>query len=313
MDVRNQTSIKEFILLGLTTLPDLKIVYFVLFSPVYFVTVIGNISIIVITRIDPQLQTSMYLFLGNLSFIDICFSSVVTPNMLINFLSENRPISFYACAIQLFSAVGFGTTECILLAVMAYDRYVAICNPLLYSTIITKKRCLQLVACSYLGGFLHSTIHTVATFRLPFCGHEIHHFFCDIPPLLKLSCFDSQLSEILLFTFISIVGFSCVLIIVPSYIYIISTILKIKSKEGRRKAFSTCASHFTAVSLLFGTAIFTYIRPPSMYSQDQDKVLSVFYSVIIPMLNPLIYSVRNNEVKASIKKLLGRKRLFQNI
>ncbi|XP_030042460.1 olfactory receptor 1020-like [Microcaecilia unicolor] len=313
MDVWNKTSVKEFILLGLTTLPVLKTVFFVLFSAVYFITVVGNISIIVITKIDPQLQTSMYFFLSNLSFIDICLSSIVTLNMLVNFLSEHRPISFYGCATQLFSSFGFGTTECFLLAVMAYDRYVAICKPLLYATIITKRRCLQLVAFSYLGGFLHSTIHTVATFRLPFCSHEIHHFFCDIPPLLKLSCFDNQLSKILLFTFISIVGFSCVLIIIPSYIYIISTIVKMKSTDGRHKTFSTCASHITVVSLLFGTVIFTYITPPSLYSQDQDKVISVFYSVMIPMLNPLIYSVRNNEVKASIKKILGKISLLQNI
>ncbi|XP_029435441.1 olfactory receptor-like protein OLF1 [Rhinatrema bivittatum] len=274
---------------------------------------VGNISIIIVTRTDPQLQTSMYLLLSNLSFADICLSSVVTPSMLVSLLSEDSPISFYCCATQLFSAVGFGTTESILLAVMAYDRYVAICNPLLYATIVTKRTCLQLVACSYLAGFLHAAIHTIATFRLPFCGREIHHFFCDIPPLLKLSCFHTKLSEILLFTFISIIGSSCVLIIVSSYIYIISTILRIKTTAGRRKAFSTCASHVTAVCLLFGTAIFTYIRPPSMYSQDQDKVLSLIYSVVIPMLNPLIYSVRNNEVKDSVKRILRGKHLFQLI
>ncbi|XP_029435439.1 olfactory receptor 1086-like [Rhinatrema bivittatum] len=308
MDIGNQTTDGEFILMGLTNLPKLKALLFMLFAAIYFMTLVGNISIIVLTRTDPRLQSAMYLFLGNLSFIDIGFSSSVTPNMLASLLSGKNNISFFGCAVQMFTTVAFGTAECLLFAAMAYDRYVAICNPFLYAVIVSKKLCLQLVTSSYLGGFLHGAIHAVATFQLPFCGsNKIYHFFCDIPPLLKLSCSDTRVNEILLFIFPAILGVGSLLIVLASYIYIISAILKIQSTEGRRKAFSTCASHFTAVSLLFGSTIFTYVKPTSMYSQDQGKVLSLIYSVLIPMLNPLIYSVRNNEVKAAAKKLLIRR------
>ncbi|XP_029437565.1 olfactory receptor 141-like [Rhinatrema bivittatum] len=312
MKLGNQTMVTEFILLGLTDLQKLKALLFMFFTAVYFITLVGNISIIVLTRTDPQLQSAMYLFLGNLSFIDIGFSSSVTPNLLDGLLSEKKPISFYGCAVQMFSTVAFGTAECLLLAAMAYDRYVAICNPFLYAVIVNKRLCLQLVTSSYLGGFLHGAIHAVATFRLTFCGsNKIYHFFCDIPPLLKISCSDTRVNEILLFIFPAILGVGSLLIVLASYIYIISAILKICSSEGRRKAFSTCASHFTAVSLLFGTSIFTYVKPTSMYSQDQGKVLSLIYSVLIPMLNPLIYSVRNNEVKAAVKKVINRRQYLK--
>nr|XP_033779126.1 olfactory receptor 1020-like [Geotrypetes seraphini] len=313
MELRNQTTVKEFNLLGLTNLPELKIFLCLFFTVVYFITLVGNISIIVLTRIDIQLQSAMYLFLRNLSFIDICFSSSVSPTLLDTLYSEETHISFYGCAVQMFTTVSFGTAECILLAMMAYDRYVAICNPFLYAVIVNKKLCLQLVASSYLSGLLHAVIHTVVTFQLNFCGSsEIYHFFCDIPPLLKLACSDTRVNEILLFIFPSIFGGGSLLIVLASYIYIISAILKIRSSEGRRKAFSTCASHFTAVSLLYGTSIFTYVKPASMYSKEQGKVLSLAYSVVIPMLNPLIYSVRNNEVKAAVKKVLHKNQLFQS-
>ncbi|XP_030042458.1 olfactory receptor 1086-like [Microcaecilia unicolor] len=313
MELGNQTMVKEFSLLGLTNLPKLKIFLFLFFTVVYFITLLGNISIIVLTRIDSQLQSAMYLFLGNLSFIDTCFSSSVSPTMLGALLSEKISISFYGCAVQMFTTVSFGTAECVLLAMMAYDRYVAICNPFLYTVIMTKRLCLQLVASSYFGGILHAAIHTVSTFQLNFCGsNEIYHFFCDIPPLLKLSCSDTRVNEILLFVFPSIFGGGSLVIVLASYIYIISAILKIRSSDGRRKAFSTCTSHFTAVSLLYGTSIFTYVKPASMYSREQGKVLSLAYSVVIPMLNPLIYTVRNNEVKAAVKKILDRKHFFQS-
>ncbi|XP_029437024.1 olfactory receptor 1020-like [Rhinatrema bivittatum] len=312
MDLGNQTMVTEFILLGLTDLPELKAFLFMFFTAVYFITLVGNISIIVLTRTDPQLRSAMYVFLGNLSFIDIGFSSSVTPSLLDGLLSEKKSISFYGCAVQMFSTVAFGTSELLLLAAMAYDRYVAICNPFLYAVIVNKRLCLQLVASSYVGGFLHGAIHAVATFRLTFCGsNKIYHFFCDIPPLLKLSCSDKRVNEILLFIFPAILAVGSLLIVVASYIYIISAILKICSSEGRHKAFSTCASHFTAVSLLFGTSIFTYVKPTSMYSQDQGKVLSLVYSVLIPMLNPLIYSLRNNEVKSAAKKVINRRQYLE--
>nr|XP_033779127.1 olfactory receptor 1020-like [Geotrypetes seraphini] len=307
MELRNQTTVREFILMGLINLPKLKTLLFIAFVTVYIITLVVNIGIILLTRIDPQLQSAMYLLLGNLSFIDIGFSSSVTPTMLSALLSERTTVSFNACAIQMFSTVSFGTAECILFAVMAYDRYVAICNPFLYTIVVSKRLCLQLVASTYVSGLLHAAVHTVATFQLNFCGsNEIYHFFCDIPPLLKLSCSDTRVNEILLFIFPSIFGGGSLLIVVASYVYIISAILRIKSSEGRRKAFSTCASHFTAVSLLYGSTIFTYVKPTSMYSQDQGKMFSLVYSVMIPMLNPLIYSVRNNDLKSAVKKLMYR-------
>ncbi|XP_030043387.1 olfactory receptor 5I1-like [Microcaecilia unicolor] len=265
---------------------------------------------ILVIRFIPHLHTPMYFFISNLSFVDTCHSSVIAPQMLVNFLVANPTISFSGCATQLYFYAALGTTECLLLAVMAYDRYAAIYNPLLYSTKMSKRLCLQLVVLSYIGGFLHSCIYVISAVHLPYCkSNEINHFFCDLPPLLKLSCVSTKTIETLLNTFTGSISMCCLLIIFVSYFCILSTILKISSGEGRKKAFSTCASHITAVTLFYGTISFMYVRPSSSYSMEQDKVVAVIYTVIIPMLNPLIYSIRNKEVKIALRKFL-KKPLF---
>ncbi|XP_029435460.1 olfactory receptor 1020-like [Rhinatrema bivittatum] len=262
---------------------------------------------ILVIRLEPRLHTAMYFFLSSLSFVDICYSSVIAPKMLSDFLDESPTISFSGCATQLYFFVALGTTECFLLAVMAYDRYAAIYNPLLYSTTMSRRLCLQLVVVSFIGGFLHSSIYVTATFHLPSCKtNEIGHFFCDILPFLKLSCVTSKIIEILLFVFTASISLSCLLIILASYFCILSTILKISSGGGRQKALSTCASHITVVILFYGTISFMYLRPSTSYSVEQDKVVSLIYTSITPMLNPLIYSVRNKEVKAALRKMLKK-------
>ncbi|XP_029435991.1 olfactory receptor 1052-like [Rhinatrema bivittatum] len=311
MKLGNQTLVTEFILLGLTNIPEKKQILFVVFLAIYILTLVGNLGMILVITLVPHLHTPMYFFLGSLSVVDTCSSSIIAPKMLVDFLVESPVISFSGCAAQMFFFVASATTECFLITVMAYDRYAAICNPLLYTAIMSKRFCLQLVVSSYVGGFLHSIIHVTATFCLPFCkSNEINHFFCDIPRLLKISCISTQINEILLFAFTVSISIGCFLIILVSYLWILSTILKISSGEGRQKTFSTCASHITAVSLFYGTIAFMYLQPNSDYSVHQDKVLSVIYTLIIPMLNPLIYSVRNKEVKSGMRKIFKKKCLF---
>ncbi|XP_067406692.1 olfactory receptor 5AP2-like [Emydura macquarii macquarii] len=304
----NLTTVTEFIFLGLTDYPELQVPLFMVFLVIYCITLTGNLGMIMLIRSDPRLHTPMYFFLINLSFVDFCYSSVITPKLLVGFLARNKTISFNGCATQFFffsSSVGI---ECLLLAVMAYDRYVAICNPLLYTVIMSHKICVLLVLSSFLAGFANSMIHTLCMFQLPFCASNvINHFFCDVPPLLKLSCADTFINEVVIFAFASIIEISCLLTILISYLYILSAILRIRSAEGRHKAFSTCASHLTAVTIFFGTTLFMYLRPSSNFSTDKDKVVSVFYTVVIPSLNPVIYSLRNREVKDALRRGLERK------
>ncbi|KFP86287.1 Olfactory receptor 1052, partial [Apaloderma vittatum] len=299
----NRTSVAEFVLEGLSDQAEVKVVLFALLLLAYAVTLLGNAGIIAVIRGDPRLHTSMYFFLGSLSVVDICFSSVIAPRTLVNFLSERRTVSFVGCMGQAFFYIVFVTTECFLLAVMAYDRYVAICNPLLYSSVMTRRLCLWLVAASYIGGVLNAIIQMTFIIRLPFCSSNvINHFFCDVPPLLALSCASTYLNEMILFSLAGVIELSTISTILVSYIFISLAILRIRSAEGQRKAFSTCVSHLTAVTLLYGTTIFMYLRPSSSYSLSTDKVVSVFYTVVIPMLNPLIYSLRNQEVKDSLRR-----------
>ncbi|XP_030417669.1 olfactory receptor 1052-like isoform X2 [Gopherus evgoodei] len=263
---------------------------------------------ILVIQINPQLHTPMYFFLSNLSFLDTCYSSTIAPNMLVNFLVEHKAISYSGCIMQYCFFAVFATTEIFLLAAMAYDRYVAICNPLLYTVTMTKKVCLLLVIGSYFWGFVNSLIHTSGLLRLSFCDSNIiNHFFCDLTPLLKLSCSNIHMNVMLVFIFGSLFEISTFLIIIVSYILIIVAVLRIHSAEGRHKAFSTCASHLTAVAIFHGTILFMYFRPSSSYSLDTDKMASVFYTVMIPMLNPLIYSLRNKEVKGAVRKMIERK------
>ncbi|XP_029431449.1 olfactory receptor 1019-like [Rhinatrema bivittatum] len=311
MEGGNQTIVSEFILLGLTDDPKLKILLLWLLLLVYIITLMGNIGIIVLTATNSHLQTPMYFFLSNLSFSDLCYSSAITPNTLHHFLAERKSISFIGCATQMYFFVAFVTTESFLLGVMAYDRYVAICNPLLYPVIMNKRVCNQLAAGAYVGGLLESCIQTGCTFHLVFCrSNVINHFFCDIPPLIHLSCTDITINVIVIFIVGGIPTLICFFTIIISYTYILSTILRIHSANGRCKAFNTCISHFTCVTILYGTVIFMYFRPnSSSYALDQDQVASVFYSVVIPMLNPLIYSLRNKEVINTLKNVIGKNKV----
>nr|XP_012639386.1 olfactory receptor 502-like [Microcebus murinus] len=300
------TAVTEFILLGLTDDPVLCVVLFMIILCIYLVTISGNLSIIILIRISSQLHHPMYLFLSHLASVDMGYSSSVTPNMLVNFLVERNTISYVGCTIQFGLTAFFGTVECFLLAAMAYDRFVAICNPLLYSTKMSTKVCLQLLVVAYTGGFLNASSFIFSFFSLSFCGsNRVNHFFCDFAPLIELSCFDASVhTAVPSFSSGSILMVT-VFVIAISYIYILITILKMRSTEGRHKAFSTCISHLTAVTLFYGTITFIYVMPKSSYSTDQNKVVSVFYTVVIPMLNPLIYSLRNKEIKGALKRKLG--------
>uniref|UniRef100_A0A8D2Q6A6 Olfactory receptor n=1 Tax=Varanus komodoensis TaxID=61221 RepID=A0A8D2Q6A6_VARKO len=310
----NHTRVTEFVFLGLASKTELKLPLFVLFLIVYTVTMAGNLGVVFLIGIDAQLHTPMFFFLCNLAFVDAAYSSAVTPKMLtlINSIAEKKAISVAGCAAQMYFFIALGTTECCLLAVMAYDRYVAICNPLLYPILMSSRVCILLVAGSYILGFLHSLVHTVFTFRLSFCGSdEINHFYCDITPLLSISCSNTNVSEILLFSMVGGIEIITILIIVVSYSYILVTILRIRSARGRHKAFSTCGSHFTGVTIYHGTILFMYLRPTSSYSLDTDKILAVFYTMVISLLNPLIYSLRNQDVKDALSDLL--KRIYQHV
>ncbi|XP_053415791.1 olfactory receptor 1020-like [Nycticebus coucang] len=300
----NFTTVTEFILLGFSDHPEIQCLLFVIFLIVYMVSVAGNLGMILLIKIDSRLHTPMYFFLSNLSLVDFCYSSVIAPNMLVNFWMEKPVISFNGCATQFFFFGSFAGIEGFLLAVMAYDRYVAICKPLLYTVLMSPHLNALLVLATYLAGFINAAIHTGFTFQLSFCrSNVINHFFCDTPPLLKLSCSDTHINEIVIFAFASFNELSCLLMILVSYLYILAAILRIRSADGRHKAISTCASHLMAVTVFFGTLLFMYLSPSSSYSMDQDKVVSVFYTVVIPMLNPLIYSLRNKDVKASLSKI----------
>ncbi|KAB0340848.1 olfactory receptor 8U9 [Muntiacus reevesi] len=301
----NCTQVTEFILVGLTGRQELKMPLFVLFLSIYLFTAAGNLGLILVIRTDSRLNTPMYFFLSNLAFVDFCYSSVVTPKMLGNFLYKQNVISFNGCAAQLGCFLAFMTAECLLLASMAYDRYVAICNPLLYRVVMSPGICVQLVAAPYGYSCLVALFHTILTFRLSYChSNVINHFYCDDMPLLRLTCSDTHSKQLWIFACAGLMFISSLLVVSVSYMYIISAILKMRSAEGRRKAFSTCGSHMLAVTIFYGTLIFMYLQPSSNHSLDTDKMASVFYTVIIPMLNPLIYSLRNKEVKDALKKVI---------
>ncbi|XP_038261529.1 olfactory receptor 5W2-like [Dermochelys coriacea] len=307
----NHSEVTEFILSGLTDRPELQVLLFVVFLLIYGITLLGNGGMILLITIDPRLHTPMYFFLNNLSFCDLCISLIISPKMLLNFLAERKSISFTACAVQMYLSIIFSDVEFLLLAVMAFDRYVAICNPLLYTVTMSSHLCKQLVAGVYALGVVDSMIHTWLTFRLSFCSSNIlNHFFCDILPLLVLSCSDTHINEIVMFALTGCITGGSFVIVLLSYVYIISTILQICSAQGRRKAFSTCTFHLTAVVLSFGTLLFMYLRPTSSYFMDRDKMTSMFYTLVIPMLNPLIYSLRNTEVNDALRKAM--KKLLTN-
>ncbi|KAM6309001.1 olfactory receptor 5AP2-like [Aegotheles albertisi] len=297
----NHTQIR-FVLLGITDSPEVQTFLFGLFLLIYMVTLVANIAILVLVWVVPSLHTPMYFFLAHFSFADICYSTVISPKMLMDLLSENKTISFAGCMMQFHSFAFLVTAECHLLAVMAYDRHVAICNPLLYVTVISSRLCWQLVASSYLVAFLSAIIYTSCAFGGSFCGpNQIDHFFCDLSPVLKLSCSDTHNSKVVISTFVAINWVSTSGIILLSYIRILHTVLTMCPARSRSRAFNTCASHLMAVSLFFGTIFFMYLQPTSSNS-SLDKVASIFYTVVTPMLNPFIYSLRNKEVKGALVK-----------
>ncbi|XP_008541993.1 olfactory receptor 5G3-like [Equus przewalskii] len=307
MEDKNQTAVTEFLFLGLTDHLPQQIVLFVTILSVYLVTLGGNLGMMALIWFDPKLHSPMYFFLSHLSFVDMCSSSSIAPKMLCDNFAGKKSISFMACAAQMWFFALFIATECSLLASMAYDRYLAICKPLLYTLIMSHRVCVQLVVGPYATGLI-STTHTIFTFCLPFCGPNIiNHFFCDISPLLSLACADTRINKLLLFILAGAIGVLSGLIIIISYICILAAILKIRTADGRRKAFSTCSSHLAVVSILYGTLFFIYVRPGSDSSLDINKVISLFYTVVIPMLNPLIYSLRNKEVKDAFRRKFERK------
>lgn len=306
--VEKNTTVTEFIFLGFTDQPGLQSPLFLLFLFIYIVTLVGNLGMILLIRTDTRLHTPMYFFLGNLSLVDVCYSTVIAPRMLITYLSEIQTIPFKECAVQYFFFCIAASSECCLLAAMAYDHYAAICSPLLYAIIMSRRLCILLVVVAYVCGFVNALVHTILIFNLSFCGSNvINHFFCDVPPILKLSCSDTHITDIVHFIFSTIVVSSTFLTILVSYACILTAILRIYSNTGQRKTFSTCASHLTAVTIFYGTVIFMYLRPNSNFAMNKDKIISVFYTLVIPMLNPMIYSLRNKEVKDALIRTTQRK------
>ncbi|NXD17439.1 O1052 protein, partial [Nothocercus nigrocapillus] len=308
MTAENCTRVTHFILLGLTEHPRLKPVLFALFLGNYVLTLVGNLSIIVLVRVSPQLRTPMYFFLSSLSFLDICYSSTISPKMLLDLSQRHPTISFAGCVVQFHLYALFAAVEVYLLAAMAYDRYVAICNPLLYAVIMSPGLCRCLVAASYLAGLLNALAHTSALLGLSFCGPRgVESFFCDGPPLFVLSSADAWLNEVVMFL---LVGFNLAvtnLLVVVSYARVAVTVAGMRSAEGRRRACSTCAAHLAAVAVFYVSAAFNYMQPSARSSMENKKIASLFYSVIVPMLNPLIYSLRNKEVKHAISNIISRK------
>nr|XP_036852698.1 olfactory receptor 9G4 [Manis javanica] len=303
MEVGNLTILTEFILVGFSADPWWQLILFGIFLMLYLITLLGNMTLVILIRIDSRLHTPMYFFIGNLSFLDFWYTSVYTPKMLANCISEDKRISLAGCGAQLFFSCVVAYTECYLLAAMAYDRHAAICNPLIYSSVMSSSLCTALVAGSYIGGLLNAIAHTANTFRLSFCGKNIiDHYFCDVPPLVKMSCTDTHVYEKVLLGMVGFTVLSSILAILISYVNILRAILWIRSASGRRKAFSTCASHLISVMLFYGSLLFTYSRPSSSYSLGRDKLASLFYTVVNPLLNPLIYSLRNKDVKDALWK-----------
>ncbi|KAM9119050.1 olfactory receptor 2G3-like [Pangshura tecta] len=310
----NQSSLGEFILLGVSDQPQLELLLFVLILISYTMTLLGNTTIIVVSWLDPHLHTPMYFFLSNLSFLDLCYTTSVGPQMLVNFHSTRKSISWAGCVAQLYISLSLGCTECLLLAIMAYDRYAAICQPLHYAAIMSRRFCLQLAATAWLCSFSNSILQTILTLRLPRCGrNQIDNLFCEVPALLKLACVDTSANEaevlvgVVIFLLVPL-GF-----ILMSYGYISTTVLKIRSAKGRLKAFNTCASHLAVVSIFYGTAISIYLQPASSHSQHRGKIVALFYTMVAPMLNPLIYTLRNKEVHRALQRALRRNVTTQGV
>ncbi|XP_052037192.1 olfactory receptor 8K3-like [Apodemus sylvaticus] len=304
MENQNLSVLNEFILVGITDRPELQAPFFVLFFLIYVASMVGNLGMILLTKLDERLQTPMYFFLRHLAFIDFGYSTAVGPKMLVSFVTKKNNISYNWCAIQLSLFIFFIISELFVLSAMAYDRYVAICNPLLYTVIMSQKVCWILVTIPYLFSAFLSLITTIKIFISSFCGHNvISHFYCDSLPLLTLICSGTRDIELIILIFSAFNLVSSLSVVLVSYIFILVAILRMNSAEGRHKAFSTCGSHLTVVVILYGTLSFMYVQPKSSHSFENDKMASVFYTLVIPVLNPIIYSLRNKEVKGALQKL----------
>uniref|UniRef100_A0A8C6DMV2 Olfactory receptor n=1 Tax=Moschus moschiferus TaxID=68415 RepID=A0A8C6DMV2_MOSMO len=303
----NNTLVTEFVLTGLTDLPGLKVPLFLVFLVIYLTTMVGNLGLIFLIWKDPHLHTPMYSFLGSLAFADACCSSSVTPKMLVNILDKSQMMSLFECMAQYYFFGSSATTECFLLVVMAYDRYVAICNPLLYPVVMSNRLCTWLISASCAIGFLHPIIHVGLLFRLSFCrSNIIHHFYCEILPLFTISCTDPSINALVLFISAAFIQASTFMTIMASYTCVLFAILRKKPEKGRSKAFSTCSAHLLSVFLFYGTLFFMYVRPGSGPDQYQDNMYSLFYTIIIPLTNPFIYSLRNKEVLGAFTKIIKK-------
>nr|XP_008509456.1 PREDICTED: olfactory receptor 2H1-like [Equus przewalskii] len=303
----NFSNPSAFTLLGFSDQPQLEMVLLLVISIIYILTLMGNTMIILVSYLNPKLHTPMYFFLSNLSFLDLCFTTSIAPQMLWNLKGPEKTISYAGCVIQLYIVLGLGSTECVLLTVMAYDRFSAICRPLHYDVIMHPKLLQQLAAVAWTSGFVESTVQTVLIFQLPLCSHHrVDDFMCEVPALLKIACGDTTFleNELSIATVLYVV--TPLGLILVSYGCIIRSMLRVKSAEGRRKAFGTCGSHLIVVVLFFGTVISVYIQPKSKYTQNHRKFITFFYTVVTPSLNPLIYTLRNKDVKFALKRLLGR-------
>ncbi|XP_053551436.1 olfactory receptor 5V1-like [Bombina bombina] len=304
MDDHNYTSMAIFVLLGLPNAPQLRAASFALFMSIYLLTLLGNLMILSAIISDYHLHTPMYFFLSNLSVLEMCYTTITVPNILSIILTNNNQISFRACICQVYLFTLCATTECIILALMAYDRYVAICLPLRYRLIMSRHLCLQLSSTAWMSGIVNSVIQSLPTSRLPFCNiNKIYRLYCEVQPLLQLSCSDTSLNKMLTSASATIFGVGFMTFILISYIFIIAAILKIPSLAGRKKAFSTCTSHITVVTMYYGALIFMYLRPKSSDSGRMDSAVSAVYCMVIPVLNPFIYSLRNKDVKCSLRNM----------
>lgn len=310
----NRSTIFDFELVGFQSLPQYQTTLFILFLLIYVLTITGNVVIISVVKLEPRLHSPMYSFLQNLSFLEIWYTTTIVPKMLRCLVLKNKTISFSGCMAQLYFFVFFGATECFLLAVMAYDRYVAICDPLHYPVTMDTHSCTRLVVGSWVIGVFTGLLPSLMISRLSFCrSNHVNHFFCDIPPLLKLSCSDTSVTEKTIFVLSIIVLFTCFLLTLVSYAFIIMTILKIPSATGRKKTFSTCGSHLAVVVIYYGTMISMYVRPRASVSSELNKIVSIFYTVITPLLNPVIYSLRNKDFKEALQKRFHRKRALHSM
>ncbi|XP_045247730.2 olfactory receptor 2B6-like [Macaca fascicularis] len=307
MWINNQSSLHDFILLGFSDRPWLETPFFVIFLVAYIFSLFGNISIILVSCLDPQLDSPMYFFVSNLSFLDLCYTTSTVPEMLVNLRGAEKIISYGGCVAQLYIFLALGSTESILLAIMAFDRYAAICKPLRYPVIMNQRRCIHMAAGTWISGFANSVVQSTLTVVAPRCGQRVlDHFFCEVPALLKLACIDTGVNE----TELNVLGASLLLVpltlILGTYVFIAQAVMRIRSAESRWKAFNTCASHLLVVSLFYFTAISMYVQAPSSYSRDRGKVMALFYGIVTPTLNPFIYTLRNKDVKAALRRSLTK-------